>query len=229
MWEFWSNRLMQIEWTLNPVQLMALLLLGLWVYAIWPKEELQQVIKNKGLQWRLLLVLVVINSLWMLNASIQIGLHLHFLGLVTCLLMFGWRLATVALLLPSAFFSVFVLKQPGEFGAFSLFSTAIPLFLSFMFYSRSYHLFPKHIFVFIFVGAFINAGLSTVFHQLSWAAWLWLAADYDWGVLVDNYLMLIPLLAFPEALLNGMAVTLLVVYQPQWLFDYSDREYLWRK
>ena len=41
--------------------------------------------------------------------------------------------------------------------------------------------------------------------------------------------ILIPLLAFPEALLNGMAVTLLVVYQPQWLFDYSDREYLWRK
>ena len=50
---------------------------------------------------------------------------------------------------------------------------ALPLFCAFMLYSRSYHLFPKHLFVFIFVGAFINAGLSTVFHQFSWAFWLW--------------------------------------------------------
>ncbi|MFB2647717.1 energy-coupling factor ABC transporter permease [Shewanella mangrovisoli] len=229
MLDFWANRLAQIEWDISPLQCLSLLLLTLWIYAIWPKEELQQVLKDKGLQWRLLLTLIAVNTLWLLNASIQVGLHLHFLGIVTCLLMFGWRLATVALLLPSAFFSVFVLKQPAEFGAFSLFAIAIPLFCAFILYSRSYHLFPKHIFVFIFVGAFINAGLSTVFHQFSWAFWLWWSMDYDWGVLIDNYLMLIPLLAFPEALLNGMAVTLLVVYHPQWLFDYSDREYLWRK
>ncbi|ABM25362.1 MULTISPECIES: energy-coupling factor ABC transporter permease [Shewanella] len=229
MWEFWSGQLAQIEWSMSLAQVIALALLVLWVYIIWPKEELQQVAKDKGLQRRLLLTLVVINALWLLNASIQLSLHLHFLGIVTCLLLFGWRLATVSLLLPCAFFSLFVLKQPGVFGAFGLFAIAIPLFLSFMLYSRSYHLFPKHIFVFIFVGAFINAGLSTVFHQFSWAIWLWFSADYNWELLVDNYLILIPLLAFPEALLNGMAVTLLVVYQPQWLFDYSDREYLWRK
>ncbi|MGI2024101.1 energy-coupling factor ABC transporter permease [Shewanella glacialipiscicola] len=229
MLAFWSNKWAQIEWDLSLTQGICLVLLLLWLYAIWPKEELAQMRRDKNLQWRLLLVLVGINALWSLNASIQTGLHLHFLGIVTCMLMFGWRLTTVALLLPSAFFSLFVLKQPADFGAFSLFAIAVPLFLCFILYSRSYHLFPKHVFVFIFVGGFINAGLSIVFHQLSWAMWLWAAVGYDWNVLFDDYLMLIPLLAFPEALLNGMAVTLLVVYQPQWLFDYSDREYLWRK
>ena len=174
MLDFWAKRFAEIDWNISPLQGLSLLLLGLWIYAIWPKEELLQVVKDKGLQWRLLLTLIAVNTLWLLNASIQVGLHLHFLGIVTCLLMFGWRLATVALLLPSAFFSIFVLKQPDEFGAFGLFAIALPLFCAFMLYSRSYHLFPKHLFVFIFVGAFINAGLSTVFHQFSWAFWLWL-------------------------------------------------------
>lgn len=211
------------------MQLMSLGLLGLWLYAIWPTRELRQLLNHQGLQWRLFIVLLLNNSLWMVNASIHPSLHLHFLGLVTCMLMLGWRLATLALLLPSAFFSVFVLKQPAEFAPLSLFAMAIPMFLCFLCYSRSYHALPKHIFVFIFVGAFINGGLSTVFHQLSWATWLWYTAGYSWDGLVDNYLILIPLLAFPEALLNGMAVTLLVVYRPQWLFDYSDRNYLWFK
>ncbi|QYJ77650.1 energy-coupling factor ABC transporter permease [Shewanella acanthi] len=224
----WSNWFAQIDWSISLLQCVAMVLLAVWIYAIWPRSELQQVLREKSLQWRLLYVLLAINTLWLVNASIQSGLHLHFLGIVTFLLMFGWRLATVVLLLPSAFFSVFVLKQPAEFAAFSLFSVAIPLFCAFIFYSRSYHLLPKHIFVFIFVGAFINAGLSMVSHQFSWAIWMWISSDYEWSVLLDNYLVLIPLLAFPEALLNGMAVTLMVVYQPQWLIDFSDREYLWR-
>lgn len=229
MLTFWSERLTTINWHFSSGQFVILLLLIVWIYAIWPKEELAQLLKDKALQWRLLVVLVAINGLWLLNASILPGLHLHFLGIITCMLMFGWRLASLALLLPCAFFSLFVLQKPADFGAFSLFSMAIPVFLGFVFYSRSYHLLPKHLFVFIFVGGFINAGLSTVSHQLVWALWLWGAGDYSWSTLVDNYVSLIPLLAFPEALLNGMAVTLLVVYQPQWLFDYLDRQYLWQK
>ncbi|MGL5393468.1 MAG: energy-coupling factor ABC transporter permease [Shewanella sp.] len=226
---YWLTQFELIQWDVSLMQLLCLGLLGLWLYAIWPARELRHLQSDQGLRWRLFITLLVINGLWIVNASVYSGLHLHFLGLVSCMLLLGWRLATLALLLPCAFFSVFVLKQPGAFAAFSLFAMAIPLFLCFLVYSRSYHGLPKHIFVFIFVGGFINGGLSTVFHQLSWATWLRYTAGYSWDGLVDNYLMLIPLLAFPEALLNGMAVTLLVVYRPQWLFDYSDRSYLWFK
>lgn len=101
---FWSNKWAQIEWDMSLTQGICLMLLALWLYAIWPKEELAQIRRDKNLQLRLLLTLVGVNALWSLNASIQTGLHLHFLGIVTCMLMFGWRLATVALLLPSVFF-----------------------------------------------------------------------------------------------------------------------------
>ena len=91
MLDFWAKRFAEIDWNISPLQGLSLLLLGLWIYAIWPKEELLQVVKDKGLQWRLLLTLIAVNTLWLLNASIQVGIHLHFLGIVTCLLMFGWR------------------------------------------------------------------------------------------------------------------------------------------
>ncbi len=109
-----------------------------------------------------------------------------------------------------------------------LFAVCLPLLLALTVHSLSYHKLPKHLFVFIFVAGFLNAGLSVVSHILAWSTYLWASTDYSATYLVDNYLLLIPLLGFPEALLNGMAVTLLVVYRPEWLYDYSDRVYLWR-
>ena len=41
----------------------------------------------------------------------------------------------------------------------------------------------------------------------------------------ENYLMITPLVMFPEALLNGMAVTLMVVYRPN-LVTFNDKQYI---
>ncbi len=38
--------------------------------------------------------------------------------------------------------------------------------------------------------------------------------------------MLALLIWFPEGLLNGMAITLMTVYRPQWLRTFYDNEYL---
>ncbi|MCE9684868.1 energy-coupling factor ABC transporter permease [Shewanella sp. AS16] len=229
MIDYWSHLFADIDWQFTQADAIALGLLLLWLKLIWPAEDIKSLLADKSQQSRLLLTLVGINGLWLLNASIMPGLDAHFLGLVTCMLMFGWRLSCVALLLPVAFFSLLLFKQPAAMGAYALFGVCLPLGLSFAFYSWSYHKLPRNLFVFIFCGAFINAGLSMVTHELGWALWLLLATDYDWPTLVDNYLLLIPLLGFPEALLNGMAVTLLVVYRPLWLYDYSDRAYFWRQ
>lgn len=37
----------------------------------------------------------------------------------------------------------------------------------------------------------------------------------------------VPLLAFPEGLLNGMALAILAVFRPEWLRVFSDRDYLY--
>ncbi len=87
---------------------------------------------------------------------------------------------------------------------------------------------PKHLFVYLFVAAFFNGALTMVVHLLLISGWMYVSGLYLWGYIVDNYLALLPLLLFPEALLNGMAMTLLVVYKPEWVRTFADRDYIFK-
>ena len=77
-----------------------------------------------------------------------------------------------------------------------------------------------------FVAGFIGAALSIVLQLAATAGLLWLEGRYDWTTIYDNYLLFSLLIWFPEALLNGAALTLLAVYKPEWLRTFYDREYL---
>ncbi|ACA85133.1 energy-coupling factor ABC transporter permease [Shewanella woodyi] len=226
MKDFLARTVNELDWNSGPEQLIFMGLLLLWLWLIWPSDEFKALLTDKAKQTQILLASVALNALWLLNANVTQGIHVHFLGLVTLMLMYGWRMASVISILPVLFFTIFVIKSPFDFAIYGLLGINLPLFLCFIVYSQIFKYLPHHLFVYIFGGAFINAFLSIVFHILLWAAWLWLSTDYDWAFLRDNYLLIIPLLGFPEALLNGMAITLLVVYRPQWLYDYSDSTYL---
>ncbi|WP_394391616.1 energy-coupling factor ABC transporter permease [Shewanella woodyi] len=226
MKDFLVRTASELDWHYGPEQLILMGLLLLWLWLIWPSDEFKALLTDKAKQTQILLASVALNALWLLNANVTQGIHVHFLGLVTLMLMYGWRMASVISILPVLFFTTFVIKSPFDFAIYGLLGINLPLFLCFMVYSQIFKYLPHHLFVYIFGGAFINAFLSILFHILLWAAWLWLSTDYDWAFLRDNYLLIIPLLGFPEALLNGMAITLLVVYRPHWLYDYSDSTYL---
>ncbi|MCL2915632.1 hypothetical protein L2725_17915 [Shewanella corallii] len=225
MWVELTTRASEIDWQWTTTDLAALLMLVLWWWLIWPSKDMAVLLENRSLQRRLLWTLMVINLLWMLNASIYSQLHVHFLGLVVLMQMFGWRLASIGVIFPVALFSLLVQGQVGWIAPYALFGAVLPLFISFLVYSRCFHLLPRNIFVYIFCAGFFNAALVLIGHMLFWAVWLWLTTDYLWAELVDRYLNLIPLLAFPEALLNGMAITLMVVYKPEWLYDFRDNQY----
>ncbi len=224
-----SSNISEINWSIDAVQLGFFGLLVVWVWAIWPKQDFKSLLADAEIVRRAFWVTLIINLLWLLNAGVKPGMDGHFLGLVVLLMMFGWRLASVLALLPVSFFCLFVIKRPADIGVYGLVAVLLPLFISFVFYSLSFRYLPKHLFIYIFFGGFFNAGLMQLTHILAWGAWLWVSTDFDLSTIANNYFVLIPLLGFPEALLNGMALTLLVVYRPQWLFDYSDRHYLWRK
>ncbi|MCF1427504.1 MAG: hypothetical protein LPH21_07660 [Shewanella sp.] len=225
LWEQVGNKLTHIDWQFSPGDLFALVLLIIWLWLIWPKRDFSQLLMDKGKQRRLLWVLMAVNLLWMLNASIYHQLHVHFLGLVVLMQMFGWRLASIAVIMPVSLFALLVQGQAGWIAPYALFGSVLPLFISFTIYSRGFHLLPRNLFVYLFCAGFFNAGLVLISHMLLWGSWLWLTTDYIWSELVDSYFNLIPLLAFPEALLNGMALTLLVVYRPEWLYDFRDNQY----
>ncbi len=229
MLNYWQTLWSSLDWHWQLSDVLAAVTWLVWLVIVWPKDDVYQLKGNAGLRQRLWRGTLVIFGLWALDASIHPQLHLHFLALTTCMLMFGWRLATFALIIPSLMFSLLVLEQPWQFFAYSLVGVCLPLWFSFVLYHRCFHLLPHHLFIYIFCGAFLNSALTILVHMLLWSGWLLLSSDIPLSDIIDNYLLVAPLLMFPEALLNGMVITLIVVYRPQWLYDYSDRTYLWQK
>lgn len=172
---------------------------------------------------------LILVSLWLVRTGIQPGLHLHFLGLTTLTLMLGWRIslpvATIALLTTT----LLGVDQWALFAPNLLFGVVLPVCFSYFLFLLSYSYLPRHLFVYIFIAGFANAALTIMVQMGALAcyyAWLEL---YDWRVLVDDYLLILPLMLFPEGLINGMALAALVVYKPEWVCTFLDRDYLHKK
>ncbi|NLS11329.1 hypothetical protein HGP28_00325 [Vibrio sp. SM6] len=173
------------------------------------------------------LIIGLIFALWQMNAGLRNGLAIHFLGLTTLSLMYGWRVAyllTLPIFVALWWTGDLTLNQvPGAI----LLSGLFPIGLSYAIFALSYHKLPKHLFVFIFVAGFFNAALTGSLHILAKGFYEYALGIHDWYLLAHQYFSLIPLLAFPEGLLNGMALTLLCVLKPDWLRCFSDHDYLY--
>ncbi|MBY5993825.1 energy-coupling factor ABC transporter permease [Ferrimonas balearica] len=167
---------------------------------------------------------VGILALWRVRAGIYEGLDLHFLGLTVLTLMFGWRSALLlASLAQGGLLLLGVDQWENAAGLFWL-GVALPVMGSFAWLTLCHNLLPRNLWVYVFVGAFMNGALIFALRTLGLG--LWYSGQYDWPLLMDNYLILIPLFIFPEAMLNGFSTTMMVVYKPNWLATWNEREYL---
>ncbi|PSW13904.1 hypothetical protein C9I98_22020 [Photobacterium sanctipauli] len=199
------------------------LLLWFFPREFWPKFK-----GEKDYQHWVSASVVVLFLLWSLRAGLTDGLQVHFLGLTLLALCHGWRIAGLIGAVPMLLLMVFGLLPVTDGGLYGLTNVILPTMFSYAFFLFTYRFFTRHLFVYIFLAAFMNGALTMVVHMLVSAGWIFLAGEYSWTYIVENYLVLMPLLLFPEALLNGMAITLLVVYKPEWVRTFHDRDYLSR-
>lgn len=171
---------------------------------------------------------IVLVPLWTLRAGLHEGLEIHFLGLTSLTLLLGWRLALLApclTLLLLAYFGVIPLT---DIGWQALIGVALPVATSWLLFLGSWAWLPRHLFVYLFVAAFLGGALSISAKVLASALLIGVSGTYSWHTISADYLSIWPLLLFPEALLNGMTMTLLSVYRPHWVNTFFDREYLGR-
>ena len=171
---------------------------------------------------------IVLVPLWTLRAGLHEGLEIHFLGLTSLTLLLGWRLALLApclTLLILAYFGVIPLT---DIGWQALIGVALPVATSWLLFLGSWAWLPRHLFVYLFVAAFLGGALSISAKVIASALLMGVSGTYSWHTISADYLSIWPLLLFPEALLNGMTMTLLAVYRPYWVNTFFDREYLGR-
>ncbi len=167
--------------------------------------------------------------LWQIQAAIKPGITFHFLGATILTLMFGPRLALVGLTLVVAATSLWGAGDWQGFGLNGLTMAAIPVAVSYSLYRLIEDRLPNHLFVYIFLTAFAGAAAAVATVGVVTVTLLASAGTYPAGQLFDFYLPYYLLLAWSEAVLTGMAMTLFVVYKPEWVATFDDRRYLRNK
>lgn len=168
----------------------------------------------------------VLALLWQTDATVLDALSIHFLALTSLVLMFGLRLSCLLFVLVMAL-QWLMTAQPLDQVLWNLVFGWLVLALNYAVYLLCFHYLQRQLFIYLFVGAFLNSALGLVVFMLLQA---WLQANqYSSHQLYEGYLIFIPLAALPEALLNGMAMTLLVIYKPEWVYTFYQRIYLSEK
>ncbi|WP_337840290.1 energy-coupling factor ABC transporter permease [Rheinheimera sp.] len=165
----------------------------------------------------------VLALLWQTDAAVLQPLSVHFLGLTTALLLFGLRLASLLATLVCGL-GYLQLGWSPEHSLWVLCCAFWTLWLNALLVWWVYQSLPRHLFVYLFVAAFLNSALALSVFLLLKALPFW--QQYSSAQLTESYLLFIPLAALPEALLNGMAMTLFVIYKPEWVKTFSQRQYL---
>ena len=172
---------------------------------------------------------VILSLLWSLNAGVHPGLNLHLVGAMATCLIFGPQLALVVLALALAGIT---LNGSTEWAAYPLnllVMAIVPLAVSTLYFRIVERWLPKHFFVYVFVNAFIGAALVVIVQGVVASLMLVAAGAYPADLLLSEYLPFFLLLGFSEAWLTGMALTVLVIYRPEWVATFDDRSYLLNK
>lgn len=173
--------------------------------------------------------IAVVFTLWCIRYSVKPGLALHLMGATILTLMFGPRLAQLALYLVVAGVAVTGMAGFDGYPASALLSTALPVWVSWLLFRLVERRLPANLFVFIFVAGFINAALAMAASAVATVMLYAAAGTYARAYLTEYYLPYALLLAWGEAFITGMVIAMMVAYYPQWVLLFDEARYLARR
>ncbi|MDA8328898.1 MAG: energy-coupling factor ABC transporter permease [Betaproteobacteria bacterium] len=169
---------------------------------------------------------VLVLAYWQIHAGLRPGLGMHLLGATLLTLLFGpwfgFLIVLVALVLNTAWFGGAWYALPLNAWVMGV----VPVTVSWALYRLVEAKLPNHLFIYIFINAFLGAGLAVMATGLMAVGVLTAMGDYSWLDLSHNYLPYYFLMAWSEAVTTGMLITVLVVYKPQWVATFNDKQYL---
>lgn len=176
-----------------------------------------------------LAMVVTLTLLWSMKAGIKPGLDFHLLGATVMTLAFGPQLAIVGL---SIVLAAATLNGAAGWSAYALnglLMIVLPVLVSHAILRFAESRLPNHLFVYLFVDAFIGASAVVMIMGMTSTAAMLAAGVYAAEYLFSQYLPYMLLLSFSEGWLSGMVITLMVIYKPEWVATFDDRRYLLNK
>ena len=208
----------------------ASLLLALFIlYVAIRQQDWRLFLKDHSKQHVCAVSVVILMALWALQTGIRDGLEVHFLGLTALTLMLGWRLSLLTASLALMLTTLLGLSPWYDLGLQLLLGIIWPVSLSYFVFLLIYSYLPRHLFIYTFIAGFFNGALTITAKMLAFALYFYFTETHSWSAIFRDYLTIIPLLLFPEGLINGMSITALVVYKPEWVCTFLDKDYLQKK
>lgn len=170
---------------------------------------------------------VAVALLWTIGSSVG-PVRFHLLGATLLYLMFGLPLALVGTTLAAVATTLATDHDWIAIAGRVLVAGALPALVSHVVRRAAEARLPANFFVYVFVVGFLGGGLAMLATVAAVASSLALAALAA-GPQSDAWTALALMLAFAEATLTGMLITLFVVYKPGWVGTFDDARYLRRR
>lgn len=207
-----------------------------WQFALWMAWTGTLVLLPRRREWRELAVpsrlnlwlatVAVVLTLWSIRLGLPSGPGLHLLGATVVSLMFGPRLAQLALYVVVALATVLGMAGADAYPANALLTAALPVWLSYGVLRAAERWLPANIFIYIFVAGFLAGGVALAVSGVAGTILHLAAGGFDVRVVTEDYLPYALLLSWGEAFLSGMLVAMMVVYYPRWIATFDDARYL---
>jgi uncharacterized membrane protein len=169
---------------------------------------------------------VALMVLWSLRTEVHSGLEFHLLGMTTATLMLGWSSAVVRGSLALFGLALAGLADWTGLPVTALLIVVIPATLTQVLLVLIRSALPKHFFVYVFLNAFVTAGVVALASGYVAAAILIADGVQSLDDLRQSFLPFFPLMFFPEAFVNGFVMSVMVGLRPEWVDSFSDDEYL---
>lgn len=164
--------------------------------------------------------------LWLLNIHLVDGLVLHFLGITTLTLVVGWSFSVLAAALAMlSVYGIQGLEWPG-YPLSVVLCVVMPATLTWLLARLLHRPGLQHPFVYMLGAGFAGGGLVVLLLGLCALLLFWVNGL---TVYLDNakeFWPLIFLLMFSEGFINGMCVSALAIFYPDWMKTFDDQFYL---
>ena len=166
---------------------------------------------------RLGMVAIGLMLLWWMRAGITAGLGVHFLGMTAATLVLGWPLALIAGLAPVLGAAATGLEAWSTVGVTGFLTAAVPVFVTHALLRGLRRWLPENPFVDLLGAAFLGGVLAGLVARGSIAVFLVVADAGAPRVVLEQSWVIVLLTALPEGVVNGMIVSLLFAWNPEWL------------
>lgn len=164
--------------------------------------------------------------LWLVRRDFDSGVSYHFIGLTAATLLLDWPLAIVGGLIAQVGLVLLGRQDLAVMGVNGLLLVVLPVVVTACCARLVERAQPRNPFVYIFFSGFFAAALAALLCLLAGLGVLWVDGVFVMPEWLEDFIGYLWLIIFPEAFINGMLVTALVVFCPEWLETFNRTRYL---